>query len=317
MKKNELMSAMKKPEAAETFAELIKEALLQHLDPDVFEIEIRKTEKTNCIKTGIAVRRKTSPVAAVVYAEDILASLWEKPRPIHVIAEEIAGVVRQPLPFDSNNVECLDEWEYAKDRIQLRLVNTALNKSLLDSCPHREFFDLSVIYWVAVGEKSSARVNNDTLKMWGVTEEELFYAGCESMRRNSSIVLKPVTEVLAERGVPGFKAPFEAGSGAGPSLYVLLGNNPNMASAILFSNAVEELSERYSGDVYIMPSSIHEVLLLPEYDGVDVRFLLQMVRDVNRAVVKKEDFLSDSVYVYRRRTGAYEVIRQEEGAARV
>ena len=291
----------------EAFANIFKEELMKQLDPDIYSIIIDKMPKNNQVKTGICIRKGN--LGAVFYAEDILEDLKENPRPVEMVAKEIAQSAIQIPTFNQRALESLMDWANVQDNIEFRLVNTDRNKELLASCPHRDFFDLSLVYYISVSGTGAARVGNAMMQQWGIIEEELFIAGCKAMRKNHPVRARSMASVMQEID-PCFA--IEPPEDAVP-LYVLGDSSESfLSSAIVYSDAVEELAMKYQEDICIIPSSVHELLLVPECGEVDEMSLLRMVWTVNRTQVSEADFLSDNIYVYRHESGKYDIIRQPE-----
>lgn len=70
------------------------------------------------------------------------------------------------------------------------------------------------------------------------------------------------------------------------------------AGIIAIPDFLEDAAEKMHGDFYILPSSIHEIILIPADCGVDASELRDMVYDVNKVEVSEEEKLSDNVYFY-------------------
>ena len=84
-----------------------------------------------------------------------------------------------------------------------------------------------------------------------------------------------------------------------PSMYVLTNaDKMNGANSILDAKTMEDISEKIGGDFYILPSSLHEVIILPDTPEMDKDYLEHMVQDINAGQVAPEDKLSDHVYMY-------------------
>ena len=61
---------------------------------------------------------------------------------------------------------------------------------------------------------------------------------------------------------------------------------------------MEQAAETLGGDFFVLPSSVHEVLLIPDDGSMELSYLEQMVRDVNQQEVAPEERLSDNVFHY-------------------
>lgn len=86
------------------------------------------------------------------------------------------------------------------------------------------------------------------------------------------------------------------------NLYVITNTMKNLGAGALVNHSVQKaLYEYFNGkNLYILPSSIHELLILPEDDSFprSVEELLSMVKAVNGTEVAEDDFLADHVYYF-------------------
>ena len=78
------------------------------------------------------------------------------------------------------------------------------------------------------------------------------------------------------------------------------------ASILLFEDELASVAEKMHGDFYILPSSVHEVLAVPE-DLMKDQELKEMVKNINDSEVAEEEILSYTIYKYNCRTGEVEV----------
>ena len=84
-------------------------------------------------------------------------------------------------------------------------------------------------------------------------------------------------------------------------MYVLTNSTGSLGAAALFYPDVKEKAAELMGsDYYILPSSVHEVILVPDNPSIDAKDLCKMVKEANRTVVEEKDILSDNVYHYSR-----------------
>ena len=84
-------------------------------------------------------------------------------------------------------------------------------------------------------------------------------------------------------------------------MYVLTNKQKmNGASCILYEHILNDFANQKNKDIYILPSSVHEVILVPVAEDIDRTELSRMVRDVNRNELEEGDVLSDRVYYYDR-----------------
>ena len=195
--------------------------------------------------------------------------------------------------------QVLTDWNRVKACIYPTLCNTDWNKERLKGIPHREFMDLSITYYVRIDmpkmEKSTVVVNKNMLKLWGRNEEELYQIALENQPKNA-YVLKDIADILRNHGLTG-----EAVSEEVPQMYVLTNEEQNYGSGEIISmKPLEELSDKLGCNLYLIPSSIHEFILLPDTEDIDTEGINAMIQDVNQGILQKDEILSDHAYYYDR-----------------
>ena len=196
------------------------------------------------------------------------------------------------------------------DKIFLQVINSDSNKGLLEGCPHRDFGDLSIIYRSLVMKKNdgilSTIITNDVAKSIGKTEDELYSLAYENTKELFPVKLVSMRDMLIESMFPegiseddpmiDFMLPPED---VAPPMYVLT-NSDNFfgASSILYTECIEELADRLDSDLIVLPSSIHEVIIVTKDDDSDLKTMSGMVNEINSGVVDEKDRLSNNVYLY-------------------
>lgn len=167
-----------------------------------------------------------------------------------------------------------------KDSIVMNLVNTARNKSLLDTVPHREVLDLAVIYRIIMRQGAdgidSVLVTNGLMKEMGLTLEEI-----HNIAYNNTMTIFSVEIVKMS------------------DMFYVMTNNCNIhgATSMICREALAELASKIGESFYIIPTSIHEVLALPEKYG-DIETLIAMLEEGNRVLIEDNEILSNSIYFY-------------------
>lgn len=173
--------------------------------------------------------------------------------------------------------------ENPRENIIYVLVNTEKNRHLLDHVPHRRIMDLSLIYRVIADMKddgfNSAVITKEMAEAFDMDEETLFQAAAENTPR-----LMPVEMAEIDKQ------------------FYIIGNKRGAfgAAAVLYEGVLEDMAEMLEQDLYIIPSSIHEVYIMPQ-EQIPARIVKDAIFDANRTVLRPEDVLSDSLYCYNRR----------------
>ena len=189
------------------------------------------------------------------------------------------------------------DYREARERLVYRLIQTRRNERLLQQIPHVPYLDLSIVfelYWKQEGQYCSCLVYNSHLEQWGVTPEEVE----RQARENTPIRLPAVFDSLEQMLLP-----MMGGLRQEPSGLSVLSNREGFhgAAAILYPGELKRAADQLQNDLVVLPSSIHEVLLLPDDPGQDYGMLTRLVQEINRNEVEQEEWLSDHPYRYLRK----------------
>ena len=288
------------------FCSEVKDQIMGYL-PESYEdaeVNVNTVVKNNGqTLTGLSVRKKGSNISPNVYLESFFSE-YEVGKPFDALMEKIASLFVE-YEVEDINLDQITDAEKAFERIIPVLVNTEKNQGILKDAPHREVADLSVMYRLTLdgtdalpsgpnGENSgSVLINNSILKSYGLTEEELYQLSLSNMelKQETKPQIKNLKDILAEM-MPGI--PVEEG----PNTLYFLGNKMKMYGAnVLLSETFMQSVKEKIGDIYIIPSSIHECLAVPKA-SIDPKDLVSMVCEVNATQVAPNEILSNNVYEY-------------------
>lgn len=168
---------------------------------------------------------------------------------------------------------------------------------MLADSPHREFQDLAITYRILVSRNDagmmSTRINSSLAARYNLTEPDLYAIAYENTERLFPSVVCPMNDILREL------MPDEVPEDN--NLYVVTNNQQiSGATAVLYGENLQQIADTYGCDLYVIPSSIHEMLVLPETDTSAgfVDQLAEIVCEVNKTAVKESDRLSNQVYKY-------------------
>ena len=198
--------------------------------------------------------------------------------------------------------------EKVLENVVLQVLSRKRNRQLLKSHPHITLLDLAGIFRVPVGPYKRNSLNtmlitNQIVERLGLTIDEL----TEAARRNTVAKFGIEFENAHRMGLcsllhhPWTPEPFETASMSETGLYVLTtGIRINGAALILLPDILEQIGEKAGMDYYILPSSIHELMIARDDGLVNAKMLKEFVHDGNRtdSIVRQEDVLSDNVYFY-------------------
>lgn len=206
----------------------------------------------------------------------------------------------------------LGDWEQVKDKIFYKLVNYEKNLEMLKDMPHTPYLDLAITFHVMVerNEKgqSTCPIRHEHTKVWGRGVEYFYELARENTKRMFPVSLCSIDEVMKEiikgyerSGNRKVRAALEEffSCGLDTPLYVLSNTcGINGAAVVLYEDILKDFADRIKEDVIILPSSIHEVLLVPNSKVHDIEEMKAMVEHINRTEVPRTAVLSDNVYLY-------------------
>lgn len=205
-------------------------------------------------------------------------------------------------------------YENARKNIVYRLVNTERNRELLSDIPHMEFMDLSIIFKCLVSQDKSGTVSmlvhNAHTKLWGVTVEKLYQTAKENTQRIEGYGIKSIAEavhgLMKPKNAEGFIYDGSVTEFLGRMPMYVLSNKKYIggSACMLYPSLLGDFADAAGSSLYIIPSSIHELLLLPAGNfGGSREEIKSIIKEINNTQMQPEEVLSYSLYCYDREEG--------------
>lgn len=223
--------------------------------------------------------------------------------PVADIAEDVLEMYFFAAKNSPINIDECQNFNVQKDNICYRVVNKEAYKDQLPLIPHIDFFDLAIILYsvLSINNKNemSFTVTNDMVKVWDTTPQELFILATKNTPRLFPINITSLNALMFQFDIPQYKTISDTIDNL-PHDYVYAITNEytrNGFSGIFYPGVLKCLGKRF-GNFYLLPSSIHEALIVPEDCGMTPEYLKEMVHSVNTDVVSPDEYLSDSIYQY-------------------
>lgn len=274
------------------------ETKIKEVIRDDIEVCAHTAEKNNgIIRKGIMLSEQGINISPTIYLEEYYRQ-FQNGDSLDTIAEDIMRLyqeVRFRKTWDTGKITA---YEKVKDKIIYRLVNRQANEKLLKNVPYVPYLDLAIVFCVLLevtryGTATMA-VSSEHARMWGVSREELLERASENTCRilpddfsTMSRVIEELSGVSQEDGEE--------------YMYVLSNRlRSHGAATILYNQRLEGIGIYLKSNYYVLPSSIHEVIIIPEDAAPGKEMLAQMVGEINRTQVACEEVLSDNVYYYDR-----------------
>lgn len=295
----------------EEFKTVVKQEFMSYLPEEYqhLKLDIRPVEKVNTVKDGMAFldMSRDNNMSPTIYVEDMYKS-YQETGDYREVFKDVAAAVSKALKEPAVNKEKIDCRD-AKDNIVFQLINTEQNKGLLNSLPHREFHDLSIIYrWIVGHDESGLQsivIKNDLMEELGLTEEQMFKLAVENYKRLLPPTIRSMNEVMREafllEGMSEELAMIMVPSLEADEMMWVISNDVkiNGACSMLYDNVLQDVAKKVGTDIYVLPSSIHETIAVSVNMG-DPYELAQMVNEINMNEVNLDDRLSNQVYHYDR-----------------
>lgn len=292
------------------FTSMVIEELKDRLE-DV-DVKTEDVIKNNGIKLhGVTIRRKGCNIAPCVHLDNLFDDYRNGNASMSKIITEIIQEYEDCLFDQSLDMSYIMDYSRICIYLEGKLVNTDMNKELLNDIPHREFLDLSIIYTLHLKMQElsgafSVLVKKSHMELWGITEETLYLQMMENMKvRNENYIVPLSAMIHRQKGEAG--QDFAESENDGPQVYVFSNKkNLNGAVEILRESSLRNFSDKMERDFILIPSSIHEWLLVPvdeTFKSEDLKYFTQMVKEVNDNHVNPYELLSYHVYKYERKTG--------------
>ena len=266
-------------------------------------VELQEVTKVNLSLDGLTIRKQGENIAPTIYLNQYF-NQFNDGRAMDDIVRDIIRVYENNQPENIHNVfktEDFYDFDKMKEKIVLKVINTERNLDLLEQVPHldMEGLGLSVVFYVSLmtGEQSAGiLIKNEHLKLWEKTVSELLTVAEVNTNRMHAFTIKSMNEVLS--GMFGFEE--ELIPEDVPALYVLTDENKTFGASQLFlKDKIREFANKNNCDVYILPSSVHELLLLrADFPNLEPSYLKEMVCEVNATELSNEDFLCDGAFKY-------------------
>lgn len=280
------------------------------------QVEIRPVEKLQGESyTGLSIQPNDSPMAATLNLDTVYNQMVDQGKSFQEVADDLithaADIIIDMPKIDVNDITNYDQM---KNTLVVQVIPTDRNAEMLADIPHKNIEDMSLVYRMQIDQNengtSSVLITNAMLENYGVTVDQLHQDAMDAAVINNPATFRSMQEVLSDlMGMPAdLMPPMD-----GPQMYVAsVENSLNGAGVIAYPDFMNQVAEQVGGDFFVLPSSVHEVLVVPDDGSIDRHDLESMVREVNASEVLPKDQLSDNVYHYDSQDQVFELAGKYE-----
>lgn len=279
---------------------------LQGSFPANTQISVGSYSHNNCLSLyGLTILEPGSNISPTIYLEEFFQQ-YQHGVSLPEICRQIVqhySLRRFTNKIDTSFFTCLDK---VRPQIAYKLIHYQRNRDILPDIPHFAYLDLAIVFYCLVPgfaqENASILIHNSHLNLWGISKDSLLLFA----QQNTPRLLPWNCDSLANLLFPGrTKLPYSGQENPAPPaddampMYVLTNNQCLFgACCILYPDVLQEISQNLADDLYILPSSIHEIILIPSSFIENPHSLCEIVREVNLTEVAQDEILSDSIYFY-------------------
>lgn len=294
----------------ETFLKEVKEKLKLYLGSG-FTVNLRHIPKNNgLLMDGVCIVKGTEQISPTIYLNTFYA-YYRNGMPMEEIILHIMKLYQENISLPEVDINELIQLDQLRNKIVYKLINHNSNTDLLNDIPHIPILDLAIVFYLLLGENENgqmtALIHHEHSKSWDLSTSELYQIAKYNTPRLMPPIIKNMRDVMKEIALENlgddYKEEYMEGliedNAASAPLYVMTNiNGLHGSCCILYENVLKNFADSIGHDLIILPSSIHEVLLVPDGGQIAYENLGDMVTDINHSEVPLEDQLSNQIYLY-------------------
>ena len=242
---------------------------------------------------------------------------------VNEVDQQIHSEIEHASKYDLLN---LMNYEYVKNHLGLQVINMEKNQEFLKKIPYTQIANLALVYRIFIDQNTCALINNNMLKRYGISKEQLHSDAISHAQREKPCFIRKMREVLKEllknilqeEEMPKEKRekmknnlakvendpPFQ--------MYISGIDGVDGASVIARPDFLKEATQIMGGDFYVIPSSMHEVIILKDLHEGGIEVLEETIREENMLKVSEEEFLSNNLYHYDSNNQIFETAEDYE-----
>ena len=266
---------------------------------DGMRLQIHTALKNNGVeRVGLTIIDERINVSPTIYLEEYYKQ-FQNGFEVDEIVQSLLNVYHEVKFEHTWDVQTVKDYESMRSKIVYKLIHAAKNEALLQNMPHIAYLGFAIVFYILfeVDDSGTATIpiTNELLELWDVPLDSVQQnAFC-----NAPILLpayfKPMQIVIDEL----MGTNYSEQESIEDLMYVLTNSLRSFGAAcILYDGILEKMYEEIGENYYLLPSSIHEMIIVPECNSPSREHLNEMIAEVNQTQVDEEEFLSNCVYYY-------------------
>ena len=254
---------------------------------------------------GLTILEPGSNISPTIYLESYFEQ-YEQGTDFTKIRQQILQYYHEHRYVQNIDVSFFTSLVKVRPRIVYKLIHYGKNRELLKEIPHFTYLDLAItFYYLVPGESSenaSILIHNSHLAFWNISKDNLLLFAQQNTMQLLPDSFLPLTDLICSI-LPGAEAAeiSEEYSANPLPMYVLTNKRRYFgACCILYPDVLKKISEKLNDDLILLPSSVHEFILIPSRFADHPGDFQNIVHEINVTGVAPEEILSDSIYFYNK-----------------
>ena len=293
------------------FKKDIIQRIRERVSPDC-TVEVSSVLKNNGVRLdSVMIRRPQSAVCPNIYLNQIYHE-YQNGMPVDQAVDAILSAWRRAGSALDLDPDQLISHDIIRSQVVYRLVNYERNLSLMEKVPHKRFLNLALIYYVMVYNEEmgsgAVMVRDHMLEYYDMTVDEIDEAAGINTPKLLPADFLRISDLLREfgekNGVQSYKEISLEEESAAVPLYVLTNKMRQFGAYYMTDTEVlGQIAGKLDADLFLLPSSVHECMVVPAGLWEEAEGLASMVREINLTQVSADEYLSDTVYRYEQDSG--------------
>jgi hypothetical protein len=272
-------------------------------------VSLKTITKNNNIKLdGLTIRMGEEKISPTIYLNDYYKQ-YKVEKCMEKVVESVISIYKDNRLNNVVDVDFFTDYSNIEERIVMKLIHYKENEEFLETLPHIRYLDLAIVFYCLLKSEilgnATILIHQSHMNMWEKTKEDLYQMALRNTPKLLSVQIDNIETILQKELGEELEDMMEWDVQE-PSLPMYVISNQekiNGAACILYQDVLKDFASVLKSDLYILPSSIHEVIVIPKKNDTDPYDLKQIVKETNDNHVEREDILSYSVYEYSRKGG--------------
>lgn len=307
----------------EDFVKKVKDSIREFLPSEYknARIWIDNYQKLNEQYTSLMISKEGETVVPAINLDRLYERYSQDPEHgLSGLLEDAASIFQMERP--DYGATRLFDYEQIKSSLFFRVSSAERNKEILETIPHELQEDIALTVHIMIEDGNeglaSSAVTNQLLEMYGISSEQLFQDARISSPAVLPVMVEKMDDIMRDMMVTEMKAAgmseqeieeaVKEMEAVEKPLMIVVSNEMKTdgASALFYPGILDQIGERIGGDFLILPSSIHETIIVPDDGSTDLEELKKMVKEINEEQVAPKDRLTDEVYHYDTKERVFE-----------